>query len=128
MSITIPTIFFHSSNWKQIFSLSKFPSSECKTFPFSRFVIEYILEKFIKLSATRVENRIILKLHTYCSIHRGSENWADFQHLPVLIFIHTLMWCDVYIQWFTYTRAQLQPLATTNNKLGGVFHTNSLLY
>lgn len=32
---------------------------------------------------------------------------------------HISMWCDVYVQWFTNTRAHLQPLATTNNKLGG---------
>lgn len=49
---------------------------------FSRFVIEYILEKFIKLSATRVqarvENRIILKLYTYCPIiHTHSVSERD---------------------------------------------------
>lgn len=36
------------------------------------------------------------------------------------------MRCDVYLQWFTNTSKALQPLATTNNKLGGVFPHSTL--
>lgn len=46
---------------------------------------------------------------------------SGFQRLPVLIFLHTPTWCDVYAQWFTNTRALPQSLATTNNKLGVCF-------
>jgi hypothetical protein len=73
---------------------------------FSRFVIEYILEKFIKLSATRVharvENRIILKLYTYCPIiHSG---FSIFASVDFSFFFHPHISHNSYAYQHLYTR------------------------
>lgn len=77
---------------------------------FSRFVIEYILEKFIKLSATRVqarvENRIILKLYTYCPIiHTHSVSERD---LPWNVELTH----DSLTQWYHSTLSNDQSYCT----------------
>lgn len=102
---------------------------------FSRFVIEYILEKFIKLSATRVqarvENRIILKLYTYCPIiHSGFSIFASVDFPLSLSLEQPMMHAYVYVRAFTTTCATPSTPSNSQSPLAsalsvGVFYTLS---